>query len=118
MNSSELERSRIFRCDAVDCEDVVEYATSHPRRQHFSYPGPSKPLFWVQEILHSDAFCDSATWIYTYLQRRALCRQCGESHDVTEIDGHTVVSLCYDGLSQDQLTSDRPATSKKVWASW
>lgn len=64
---------------------------------------------WVQEIWNSDACYDAELQMHTYLQRRALCRQGRESHNVAEIDGDAVVRLRYYWLSQDQLTSDRPA---------
>jgi hypothetical protein len=50
----------------------------------------------------------------TYLQRRAFSGQGREAHNVTEVDGHTVVRLRYDRLPQDQLAGDRPAGTERA----
>lgn len=47
-----------------------------------------------------------------HLQRRALGRQAGEAHDVTEVDCHLIVRLGDYALSEDQLRRHRSVSAK------
>lgn len=47
-----------------------------------------------------------------HLQRRALGRQAGEAHDVTEVDCHLIVRLGDYALSENQLRCHRSVSSK------